>query len=74
MKARFEKVALPDCRVNKAASSWVVYANDKAILRASVDQITKGNFVAYDPATGDELKSPDPLQVLAEMGEPHLLV
>ena len=43
LKARFEKVALPDGRVNKAASSWAVYANDKLILRASVDQITKGN-------------------------------
>ena len=54
VKARFEKVALPDGRVNKAASSWVVYANDKAILRASVDQITKGNSESLYDAVATE--------------------
>jgi hypothetical protein len=54
VKARFEKVALPDGRVNKSASSWVVYANDKPILRASVDQITKGNSDALYDAVATE--------------------
>jgi hypothetical protein len=54
VKARFEKVALPDGRVNKSASSWVVYANDKAILRASVDQITKGNSESLYDAVATE--------------------
>ena len=43
VRATFEKVAQPDGRVDKGASRWVVYAGDKAILSATVDQITKGN-------------------------------
>jgi hypothetical protein len=43
LKARFEKVALPDGRINKGASNWVVLANGKPILQASVAQITRGN-------------------------------
>jgi hypothetical protein len=54
LKARFEKVALPDGRVNKSASSWVVLANDKPILRASVDQITKGNSDSLYDAVATE--------------------
>lgn len=54
LKARFEKVALPDGRVNKSASRWVVLANDKPILRASVDQITKGNADSLYDAVATE--------------------
>jgi hypothetical protein len=49
LKARFEKVAMPDGRVNRGASRWVVIANEQPILSATVDQITKGNTeVMYD--------------------------
>jgi hypothetical protein len=54
LKARFEKVALPDGRVNKSASSWIVFANDKPILRASVEQITKGNSDSLYDAVATE--------------------
>lgn len=43
LRARFEKVAQPDGRINKGASRWVVFASDKPVLVATVDQITKGN-------------------------------
>jgi hypothetical protein len=43
LRARFEKVAFPDGRLNKAASRWEVYAGNKLVLAATVDQITKGN-------------------------------
>ena len=49
LKARFEKVAMPDGRVNRGASRWIVIANEQPILSATVDQITKGNTDAlYD--------------------------
>jgi hypothetical protein len=54
LKARFDKVALPDGRVNKSASSWIVFANDKPILRASVEQITKGNSDSLYDAVATE--------------------
>lgn len=43
LKAKFEKVAQPDGRVDKSNSRWVVYANEKPILAATVAQITKDN-------------------------------
>lgn len=43
LKAKFEKAAQPDGRVDKANSRWVVYANDTPVLSATVDQITKKN-------------------------------
>lgn len=43
LRARFEKIAQPDGRIDKSASRWIVFANEKPILAATVDQITKGN-------------------------------
>jgi hypothetical protein len=43
LKARFEKIALPDGRIDKSASRWIVLANNQPILSATVAQITKGN-------------------------------
>ena len=54
LKARFEKSVLPDGRVNKSASSWNVFAGDKLILQASVDQITKGNSDSLYDAVATE--------------------
>lgn len=49
LRARFEKVAQPDGRIDKSASRWVVLANEKPILAATVDQISKGNStILYD--------------------------
>lgn len=54
LRARFEKVAQPDGRVDKAASRWVVFANERPILAATVNQITKGNSDAlYDAVATD---------------------
>jgi hypothetical protein len=39
-------------------------AKDGYSITFSYDQITKGTFVSYDPGTGDELKSPDPLTAI----------
>jgi DMSO/TMAO reductase YedYZ molybdopterin-dependent catalytic subunit len=41
-----------------------VVAKDGYAMTFSYDQLTQGNFVAYDPATGDEKKMDDPLQVI----------
>jgi DMSO/TMAO reductase YedYZ molybdopterin-dependent catalytic subunit len=41
-----------------------VEASDGYSMTFSYDQITKGDFIAYDPATGDEIKNPGKLQVL----------
>lgn len=54
LKARFEKVAQPDGRINKSASRWVVFADNKPILAATVDQITKGNADALYDAIATE--------------------
>ena len=54
LKARFEKVAQPDGRINKPASRWVVFADNKPILAATVDQITKGNSDALYDAIATE--------------------
>lgn len=48
LKARFEKVDQGG-GTDKSASRWVVYANEKPILTATVDQITRGNAeLLYD--------------------------
>ena len=54
LRARFEKVAQPDGRINKSASRWVVFADNKPILAATVDQITKGNSDALYDAIATE--------------------
>lgn len=41
-----------------------IEAEDGYIMTFSGDQIAKGAFIAYDPATGDEIKNPDPLTVI----------
>lgn len=41
-----------------------VEASDGYSMTFSYDQITKGDFIAYDPATGDETKNAGKLQVL----------
>jgi hypothetical protein len=43
LKARFRKVSGPDGMIDKAGSRWDIYANDKLILTATVDEITHGN-------------------------------
>lgn len=50
LRARFEKVAQPDGRIDKGASRWVVFADERPILAATVNQITKGNSDALYPA------------------------
>lgn len=41
-----------------------IEAEDGYTMTFSGDQIKSGDFIAYDPATGDELKSHDPLTVI----------
>jgi DMSO/TMAO reductase YedYZ molybdopterin-dependent catalytic subunit len=41
-----------------------VVAKDGYAMTLSADQITQGNFIAYDPATGDEKTISDPLTVI----------
>lgn len=41
-----------------------VVAEDGYGLAFSYDQITNGTFIAYDPATGDELRNPVPLTAI----------
>ena len=41
-----------------------IEAEDGYIMTFSADQLVKGDFIAYDPATGDELKTVDPLTVI----------
>jgi len=45
-----------------------VVAEDGYAMTFSYDQITKGDFVAYDPATGDEKKMDEPLKVIIAYG------
>ncbi len=54
LRARFEKVAQPDGRIDKNASRWIVLANEKPILAATVEQITKGNADALYDAVATE--------------------
>ena len=41
-----------------------VVAEDGYAMTFSYDQITQGDFIAYDPATGDEKKMSEPLKVI----------
>jgi hypothetical protein len=41
-----------------------VVAKDGYAMTLSYDQITKGDFITYDPGTGDEVKIADPLKVV----------
>jgi DMSO/TMAO reductase YedYZ molybdopterin-dependent catalytic subunit len=41
-----------------------VVAEDGYAMTFSLDQLTQGNFIAYDPATGEEKKIEDKLQVI----------
>jgi hypothetical protein len=41
-----------------------VVAEDGYAMTLSFNQITKGEFIAYDPATGDEKKMDEPLHVI----------
>ena len=41
-----------------------VIAEDGYAMTFSYDQLNQGNFIAYDPATGDEKKLYEPLQVI----------
>jgi DMSO/TMAO reductase YedYZ molybdopterin-dependent catalytic subunit len=41
-----------------------IEAEDGYTMTFSGDQLKSGDFIAYDPATGDELKSHDPLTVI----------
>jgi len=41
-----------------ASTGFNVVAEDGYSITYSYDQITNGTFIAYDPATGDELKNP----------------
>ncbi len=41
-----------------------VVAKDGYIMTFSYDQINNGEFIAYDPATGDEKKEPEKLTVI----------
>lgn len=50
-----------------------VVAEDGYGITFSYDQVMNGAFIAYDPGTGDEIKSPDPLTAIlayARNGEP----
>lgn len=48
-----------------AADSGInLVAKDGYAITFSYDQVANGNFITYDPATGDEIKSKDPLQVI----------
>jgi DMSO/TMAO reductase YedYZ molybdopterin-dependent catalytic subunit len=50
-----------------------VVAEDGYGITFSYEQVMNGTFIAYDPATGDELKTPDPLTAIlayARNGEP----
>ncbi len=50
-----------------------VVAEDGYGITFSYDQVMNGKFIAYDPGTGDEIKSPDPLTAIlayARNGEP----
>lgn len=65
---RFKGVALDElCKLvggldlNTGVS---VVAKDGYAMTISNDQITKGDFIAYDPGTGDEIKAKDSLKVI----------
>jgi DMSO/TMAO reductase YedYZ molybdopterin-dependent catalytic subunit len=41
-----------------------VVAKDGYAMTVSYDQVTQGDFITYDPGTGDEIKPKDPLKVI----------
>lgn len=41
-----------------------VVANDGYMITYSYDQVSKGDFIAYDPATGEEKSIADPLKLI----------
>ena len=45
-------------------SGITLTAKDGYAMTISYDQINKGDFITYDPGTGDEIKSKDPLTVI----------
>ena len=47
-----------------AESGVTLTAKDGYAMTISYDQITKGDFITYDPGTGDEVKVKDPLTVI----------
>ena len=65
---RFKGVAIDElCKLVGGLSAETgvnVVAKDGYAMTISYDQIAKGDFITYDPGTGDELKSKDPLQVI----------
>ncbi len=63
----FKGVALKDLAVMAGMDDTTglnVVAEDGYSITFSYDQIQNGNFVAYDPATGDELENPVPLTAM----------
>ena len=65
---RFKGVALDElCKLVgglDANTGVSVVAKDGYAMTISYDQIAKGDFIAYDPGTGDEIKAKDPLKVI----------
>src|SRR5512136_2262422 len=41
-----------------------IVAKDGYAMTVSYDQVTNGDFITYDPGTGDEIKPKDPLKVV----------
>lgn len=63
----FKGVALKDLAAMAGMDDTTglnVVAEDGYSITFSYDQIQNGNFIAYDPATGDELENPVPLTAM----------
>jgi len=63
----FKGVLLTDLLAQMGADNSMgvqVEAKDGYAMTFSVDQVTSGNFIAYDPGTGEETKDAGKLQVL----------
>jgi DMSO/TMAO reductase YedYZ molybdopterin-dependent catalytic subunit len=63
----FKGVALKDLAAMAGMDDTTglnIVAEDGYSITFSYDQIQNGNFIAYDPATGDELKNPVPLTAM----------
>ncbi len=65
---RYKGVAIADlCKLVGGLSPNTgvnIAAKDGYAMTVSYDQVTKGDFIAYDPGTGDEVKITDPLTVV----------
>jgi DMSO/TMAO reductase YedYZ molybdopterin-dependent catalytic subunit len=65
---RFKGVALDElCELVgglDANAGVSVVAKDGYAMTISYDQITRSDFITYDPGTGDEIKAKDPLKVI----------